>query len=156
MVAEFRIYLEQNFCLSKMDLTKWTSPASVLTWACRWRGVGGLQAAGGGALHRHAQHGHGEVLHPSGDLQPGELLNLVWRITCPVGIIYKLTTKSVCFRDLFYNSYNRSQFVEEALPSPQNLQIVLRWKNKKNVWNTSCILDKDYFLIFCDSDSFLF
>ena len=35
--------------------------------------MGGLQAAGGGALHRHAQHGHGEVLHPSGDMQPGGL-----------------------------------------------------------------------------------
>ena len=43
--------------------------------------MGGLQAAGGGALHRHAQHGHGEVLHPSGDLQPGDLLNLAWQIT---------------------------------------------------------------------------
>ena len=51
--------------------------------------MGGLQAAGGGALHRDAQHGHGEVLHPSGDMQPGDLLNLVWQITCLVEITYK-------------------------------------------------------------------
>merc|ERR1712107_825363 len=30
--------------------------------------LGRLQAAGGGALHRHAHHGHGEVLHPHRDL----------------------------------------------------------------------------------------
>merc|ERR1712211_209015 len=30
--------------------------------------LGRLQAAGGGALYRHAHHGHGEVLHPHRDL----------------------------------------------------------------------------------------
>ena len=49
----------------------------------------------------------------------------------PCGNHIQIDHKKFLIETTFYNSYNRSQFVEEALPSPQNLQIVLRWKIKK-------------------------
>ena len=69
MIAEFTIYLEQNYCLSKsffkfqmafLFLLKNLFPSS--------RRLGRLQAACGGALPQHAHDGHGEVLHTYRDL----------------------------------------------------------------------------------------
>merc|ERR1719187_561418 len=54
MTAEFTVYLQQNFCTNEMGpRCHEASPP----------------------LPCDARHGHGEVLHPSGDLQPGACMH---------------------------------------------------------------------------------
>ena len=68
MIAEYVIYLEQNFCQGNFDNCFYL----FLPWLL-FRRLGRLQGARYPGFPRHAQHGHGEVLHPNWDLQPGKL-----------------------------------------------------------------------------------